>query len=83
MKEEFNVTLHELVPKHEILTPDEIRALLEKYKITTKQLPRIIDTDPVIESIGAQVGDVLKITRKSKTAGEAVYYRNVVKDSAE
>ncbi len=83
MKTEFKITSHELVPKHEILTPDETRALLEKYKITTKQLPKILDTDPVIEEIGAQAGDVLRITRKSETAGEATYYRIVVKDLSE
>jgi DNA-directed RNA polymerase subunit H len=69
---------HELVPKHEIIGESEIATLMQQYKITPKQLPRIIESDPVIKEIGAKIGDIIKITRKSPTAGESVYYRLVV-----
>ena len=37
----------------------------------------ILGSDPVIKKIEAKPGDVLRITRKSQTAGETVYYRLV------
>ncbi len=70
---------HEWVPKHEILKDKEVEKLLKKYKLESKmQLPKILASDPVVKAIGAKKGDVLKITRKSMTAGEAVYYRVVI-----
>ena len=69
---------HELVPKHEILKKTEVEELCKKYNITMGQLPKIKTGDPVAQVIGAKRGDVLRITRKSMSAGEAVYYRAVV-----
>ncbi len=69
---------HELVPKHEVLSEDEVKELLKSLKITKEQLPKILSKDPVIKILGAKPGDVVKITRKSPTAGESVYYRVVV-----
>ena len=58
---------------------EEIKELLEKYKIKLSQLPKTIATDPVVKSLNAKEGDVLKIIRKSHTAGISEYYRIVVK----
>ncbi len=70
---------HEYVPKHEILSDKEAERVLKKYKLSSKmQLPKILSSDPVVKAIGAKKGDIIKITRKSITAGEAVYYRVVV-----
>lgn len=62
-----------------MLTDEEKQELLNKYKITLRQLPRIFVNDPVIRQIGGKVGDVVKIIRKSPVAGETLYYRVVVK----
>jgi DNA-directed RNA polymerase subunit H (RpoH/RPB5) len=70
---------HELVPKHTLLSGAEKEEVLKKYGITSRQLPRILATDPVVAKLGCTVGDVVKIERKSETAGETVYYRVVVK----
>ncbi len=79
-KNEVNILEHELVPKHEIISEKEKEELLKKYGIKSlRQLPRILSSDPVVKAIGAKVGDIIKITRKSPTAGEAVYYRIVVR----
>ncbi len=70
---------HEYVPKHEILSEKEAEKLLKKYKLNSKnKLPKILLSDPVVKAIGAKKGDILRITRKSYTAGTAVYYRVVV-----
>jgi DNA-directed RNA polymerase subunit H (RpoH/RPB5) len=74
----FNIFEHSLVPKHEVLTPEEKAAVLAQYRVEAYHLPRIRLSDPVIRVIGARSGDLIKITRKSATAGEYVTYRYVV-----
>ena len=72
-----DILKHELVPRHEVLSAAEKKELLERMAITEKQLPKMLDSDPVIKQIEAKPGDVIKITRKSQTSGETVYYRLV------
>ncbi len=70
---------HKLVPKHEILSKEEAKKVIEKYAGGDRyKLPYIKRTDPVVKALGAKPGDVIKITRKSPTAGESVYYRLVI-----
>lgn len=71
----FDVLKHEYVPRHEVLTDEEVEEVLDEYDITREKLPRIQNTDPGALSVRARPGDVLKITRKSETAGEAIAYR--------
>jgi DNA-directed RNA polymerase subunit H len=61
------------------LNEKEKEEVLKKYRVTLKQLPRILSSDPVVKAIGAKPGDIIKIIRKSPVAGESVYYRVVVK----
>ena len=74
----FSLLDHELIPKHEIMSEDELKTVLKIYNIGKEQLPKIKVDDPVIQEIGAQAGEVVKITRNSQTAGEAFYYRLVI-----
>ena len=74
----FNIFEHELVPKHEILTSKEREQLLTQYKVQPYQLPQIKASDPAVKIIGAKPGDILRIIRKSSTAGEHIAYRYVV-----
>ncbi len=76
---EFDITKHDLVPKHEILNDQQREELLKKYGINLRQLPRVLVTDPVVKIVQAKVGDVIRIVRKSETAGETEYYRVVTK----
>jgi DNA-directed RNA polymerase subunit H len=74
----FDIFQHELVPKHEILSEEEKQKLLAQYRVKAYQLPQISSSDPAVKAIGAQPGDVLRIIRKSPTAGEHVAYRYVI-----
>jgi len=78
LTKKFNVLEHELVPDHILLTEEETDELLKKYNITRGQLPKVKSSDVVVKQIGAKPGDVLKIIRKSLTAGKAVAYRLVI-----
>jgi len=74
----FKVSDHLLVPKHELMPPDEAREILKQYNSTPHEFPYLLSTDPSAKAIGAHPGDFVKITRRSETAGETVYYRFVV-----
>lgn len=74
----FDIFEHSLVPKHEILTAEERDQLLAHYKVKPYQIPQITSTDPAVKAIGAKPGDILRIIRKSSTAGEHVTYRYVI-----
>ena len=74
----FDIFEHALVPFHEILSEKEKNLLLAQYKLKPYQIPQIKSGDPAVKAIGAQPGDILKVTRKSTTAGEHITYRYVV-----
>jgi DNA-directed RNA polymerase subunit H len=77
-KAEFNVLNHELVPIHELLSDEELRDLYKNYNILPEQLPKILASDPAARAVGGKNGNVVRIRRKSKTAGEAIAYRYVI-----
>lgn len=74
---QFNITKHVLVPKHEVIRGKEsIEQVLTMYKLKNKyQLPIILKTDPIARYYGMRNGDLVKIIRKSETAGEYIMYR--------
>ena len=73
----FEVSDHVMVPKHEKLSKAKAKELLEKYGVRLNQLPQMTMSDPAIEGMEVEDGNIIKITRKSPTAGESVYYRVV------
>ena len=76
-KPKFKVDKHILTPKHYKLGEREKAQLLERYRVTSKELPKILKTDSAIKELDAKIGDVIKIVRNSPTAGESFFYRVV------
>ena len=71
----MKITNHIFQPRHEILSKNEEQEVLKQYNT---QLPYIMLSDKGLEDLDVRPGDIIKITRKSPTAGESVYYRYVV-----
>lgn len=75
---QFDILKHSNVPKHEILSDDEIEDIFSDVEYEIKQLPKIKVNDPVVKAIDAKEGDILRITRtNSQTAGTFITYRLV------
>jgi len=61
---QYNLTKHELVPKHEKVDINEKNA--EDFKKSkTDKFPILLKTDPVARFYGFSKGDIIKITRKN------------------
>lgn len=73
-----NITHHELVPKHTPLSDEEVKEVLHAHALELTQLPRILSSDPVARYYGLERGHVVRIERKSMSAGLYVTYRHVV-----
>ena len=77
-KKELVITDHIYQPKHEIVPRKDAEEVLKRYNTKPSQLPYILIEDKGLEGLDVRPGDIIKITRKSPTAGESVYYRYVV-----
>jgi DNA-directed RNA polymerase subunit H (RpoH/RPB5) len=77
MKElQYNISKHNLVPKHEIVDDEkEVDTILETYQLKKNQLPIILKADPMARYLDVKTGDIVKVTRNSPSAGEAIIYR--------
>ena len=76
-KKKLLIKKHDLIPVHIKLSGKEKQALLEKYRISLKELPKIKLDDSAIAKLNVKPGDVIKIIRESPTAGESIFYRGV------
>lgn len=74
----FNITKHEFVPKHTLLSTKEKKDILRKYNSPAKHFPHILSTDPVCRYYGGLPGDMFRIDRPSETCGLYSTYRVVV-----
>ena len=69
--------MHFLQPKHSKLNEKDVEALLNKLNISEAQLPKILSNDPTLPE-NCDVGDVIKIERKTSEGKPVFYYRVVV-----
>jgi len=81
----LNVLEHELVPEHYLVPAEEEAKVLEALKAKKENLPKIRKSDPVLRVLERKyghipVGSLIKIVRKSPTAGRIVVYRVVIRD---
>lgn len=53
---------------------------MEKFHLTTKELPKIALTDPAIQHLDPKEKDIIKIVRLSPTAETTIFYRGVVSE---
>jgi DNA-directed RNA polymerase subunit H (RpoH/RPB5) len=73
---QFNILKHQWVPKHILLTDEQIVELKTKYNIqSNSELPTISRYDAVASIICMRPTQVCKIIRKSRTSLESEYYR--------
>lgn len=73
---QFNILNHTLVPPHNIIEDPEVKLVMEKFNMTSKdQFPELSRFDPVAKAIGIRPGQVCRILRPSKTAIWADFYR--------
>ena len=68
MKKEVKIQDHILVPKHNLLSEDEINKLLIQYNITRKQMPKISSKDPSLQGIEIKKGDIV-LVKASRAIG--------------
>lgn len=73
----FNAREHRLVPMHEVLSQEQVETLFTTYNVSPQNLPIIFVGDAALTGLDAKMGDIIRITRPSPTAGTAVYYRRV------
>ena len=73
-----DIRKHVLIPKHAKLSEKEKEEILKKYGATFEDFPRILKRDAALQGMNVKYGDVIKIVRKSSTAGHTVFYRVVV-----
>ena len=78
----IDIQQHDLVPKHEVISESEKELLQQNSDFDINNLPKIKINDPVVKELAnnnsISAGDVLRITRNSKTAGEFISYRIVI-----
>ena len=74
----YNITEHELVPKHTLLNSEEKQQILETLRCSDYQLPHMLINDPISRYYGLQCGQVVKIERSSETSGKYTAYRIVM-----
>ena len=78
-KLQSDITEHDLVPQHIVLTKEEREKVLESYRARKRDMPLIRSTDTVAKYYNMKPDEIVKIIRPSPVTGEAVAYRYVIK----
>jgi DNA-directed RNA polymerase subunit H (RpoH/RPB5) len=78
-KLQSDITEHDLVPQHIVLTKEEGDKVLESYRARKRDMPLIRSNDAVAKYYNMKQDEIVKIIRPSPVTGEAVAYRYVIK----
>jgi DNA-directed RNA polymerase subunit H (RpoH/RPB5) len=77
----INITKHFIVPKHEKISIEDVHTLKKTLRIKDiYKLPALMIYDPVARYFNFKQGDVIKITRNSKSTGIHVSYRACIEN---
>ncbi|KAG5481049.1 hypothetical protein LSCM1_06725 [Leishmania martiniquensis] len=74
----FNVVQHETVPPHVALKPAEAEKFLAEQKLSIAQLPRMQESDPLVQYLGLRRGSIVHIAREGRQGGPYSMYRHVI-----
>lgn len=79
-KIDFDVTQHIMVPKHTKLSDKERDQFLKDNNLNFIDIPKILVSDAAIQNLDAKPGDIIRIERRSPTAGWSMFYRGVINE---
>lgn len=72
----YNPLKHVLVPKHEKMSEEDVKEMMDAYMVKHRsQLPIISRNDVIARWLGLKHGDIVRITRHNDTSGIYYYYR--------
>ncbi len=74
----LDIPKHILVPVHSKVSDNEKEKILSALQTSAAQLPKIFKDDAALVKLNVKAGDIIKIERKSPTAGVSFYYRVVI-----
>jgi DNA-directed RNA polymerase subunit H len=60
----YNPMIHDLVPKHRILSSKEVEYLKNEDKIELNKMPQISSYDPICKRLGAKSENIIEVLRK-------------------
>jgi DNA-directed RNA polymerase subunit H len=81
---QFDISAHRKVPKHRILTNDELNAVLKEFHVTDPvKFPKIDCQDPMARWIGARPGNVIEILGLCEASGNNRRYRLCVESAVD
>ena len=66
------------IPKHVLLTEEEMKTFENKYFSTKRETPKLDNLDPVARYYNLKVNDIIKIIRPSINSGYTISYRRVI-----
>lgn len=75
----INLLDYVLVPRHEVLTTEEVENFYKEFNCKKRNVPKMLTSDPVARYYNVKNGDIMRILRPSVTSGIAPAYRLVVK----
>lgn len=74
----INIVDSVLVPKHTLLTKEQMEEFMEEYAVRKKNLLRILVTDPIARYYRMHVGDICRIDRPNNNTAYDRAYRIVI-----